>query len=154
MKRSHKRIVLCVSLCGFVISYIMKIDYDVSLLNSIMTVLSIIMGFNVTAISTLYSKKFICILHRRIDKDLPGQTQLQTLKNYFALNSNMTLVTIVYLILYQLIITKCHFIVLTYLDVEMFLSSLILPLVLINISFIMLLSKVILKGLIYEAEEN
>lgn len=153
MHKYHKRILYIVGLFTLVITYLLKLVYDAALLNSIMTVLSIIMGFNITAVSTLYSRKFIVNLHKKIDIEIPGQTQLQTLKRYFAISSQTTLATIMYLILYQLLIKNCQYILLSLLDVELLCTSLILPLVSLNICVLVFLLKVFLKGLIYEAED-
>lgn len=154
MYKFHMRLLWLLGLFTLALSYLLKLVYDTALLNSIITVLSIIMGFNITAVSTLYSRKFIVNLHKKIDIEIPGQTQLQTLKRYFAISSKTTLATIMYLILYQLLIKKCQYILLSLLDVELLCTSLILPLVTLNICIIVFLLKVFLKGLIYEAEDN
>lgn len=152
MYKNHKIEIWAIGVVSFCLSFFLGLQVDNGLLNSLMTVLSIIFGFNLTAISTLYSRKFIINLHKMIDNEMPGQTQLQTLKNYFALSSNTTLATIVYLVLYQLLIKKCRYVLLSFLDVELFLTSLVMPLVLVNICAVVFLVKVFLKGLIYEAE--
>lgn len=154
MYNSHEKLIWVFGISTFVLSNLLKLYYDAALLNSIMTVLSIIFGFNVTAISTLYSRKFIANLHKKIDLNKPGQTQLQTLKSYFAISCKMALTTIMYLVLYQLLIAKCKYILLNLLDIELLLTSLILPLISMNIILLLFLLKVFLKGLISEAEEN
>lgn len=152
MYKRHKREIWVIGVASLTLSFVLKLDVDTDLINSLMTVLSIVFGFNITAISTLYSRKFIINLHKIIDNEKPGQTQLQTLKNYFTISSNTTLAAIVYLVLYQLFIKKCRYVLFSFLEVELFLTSLILPLVLVNICVVVFLVKIFLKGLIYEAE--
>lgn len=154
MYKKHLIILLSLGLLAFVISYALRLRFDESLLNSIMTILSIIFGFNVTAISALYSKAFIANLHKRIDEVTKGQTQLQTLKQYFSLSCKLSLSTIMYLILYQLFEEMSKEIVSSFLDVALFFSSLILSLVLANIFVLLFLLKVFLNGLISEAQVN
>lgn len=151
MYKKHLIIIMSLGLFAFVISYALRLRFDKSLLNSIMTVLSIIFGFNTTAVSTLYSKSFIANLHKKVDEVNKGQTQLQTLKQYFSMSCKLSLSTIMYLILYQLFEEMSKAIISSYLDVELFLSSLILSLVSINIFVLLFLLKVFLKGLISEA---
>lgn len=154
MYKKHYIIILVLGLFAFTISYALRLRFDESLLNSIMTVLSIIFGFNITAISTLYNKKFIANLHKKVDEVFKGQTQLQTLKQYFSMSCKLSLSTIMYLILYQLFVEMSKAIVSTYLDFELLLTSLILPLVSVNICVLLLLLKVFLNGLISEAQSD
>lgn len=137
----------------FVISYGFGIEYDSNLINSLMVTVSIVFGFNITAISTLYSRKFIGALHRKIDKCKPGQTQLQSLKMYFSFSCKTALFTITYLIAFQIGASRCKYIVCGILDLELGLNAIIPSLISTNLIVLLLLLRVYLKGLIAENNE-
>lgn len=154
MYKAHIQLIRVIAVVSFCLSYFLGLQVDNGLLNGLMTFLSIIFGSNLTAISTLYSKDFAPKLHRLIDPEKPGQTQLQTLRRYFSISCGLTLTNILYLVVVQLIVDKSKYIVLGYIDIELALKSLVLPFVTVNITILWMLLRVFLKGFEHEANNQ
>ncbi len=93
----YKKDKICLSfvfIFTFLVFYLLKIDVS-SILESTLTVISILLGFYITAISTLYGRKFINQMSKRIDKKIKTKTELMVLMNYFTASGIIAIMTII-----------------------------------------------------------
>lgn len=74
-----------------------KITYDYS---AIITFLSIISGFILSGFSLLFSSTFVSSLYKVKDKENPQITLKHRLKNYFSLSFNVSIISVIILIIY------------------------------------------------------
>lgn len=79
-----------------VYSYFIRPQFDTT---NIITFLSIIMGFQITAFALLFSSDTVHLLYKQKDKEFPQLTLKHRLKNYYKNSFNTLLVSIIILLL-------------------------------------------------------
>lgn len=91
-----------------VIAYFCKFEIDEQLTSDLLTVMSIILGFTLTSISTLVGQEFSKKLHTKIDSGTyRKQTQLQTLAIYYK-NSFLLGIAVIILLVVVRFIENCY----------------------------------------------
>jgi hypothetical protein len=158
MYNRHIKIILLVFIICFAASYALRIQYSELSTSCMITSLSVIIGFITSAISTLYGRKFLKKLYSKRDLHKPGQSQLDTLSNYFKISINICLFSIVWLVLLVIIKESGEINELLQIDHYNLIcrigQAMILPLLLANFCVLYWLVKVMIKGFIDEAKET
>lgn len=100
-------ILLLLSLIGSL--YIHKqyplIEYNFS---DLVTFLSILTGFQITAFSLLFYSKIVSNLYKINDIDNPSKTLKHSLKNYYSFSLNLSILSIIFLLLIpDILFTVC-----------------------------------------------
>lgn len=81
MYKKDKVRCVCIFIIGFLINYIFNLK-SISLVNEILTVISILLGFYITAVSTLFGSNIIKEYANIKDEKALSQTMLGTLIKY------------------------------------------------------------------------
>ena len=126
-----------------------QIQIEKSTVQSIITFLSIIFGFYMTSLSVLYRSNYSKDLFKQIDSSLKNQRKIHTLIAYFKNASYCLLLSILIFLLVKII--KYNESILLE---NIWMQSLVLSLLSINILFIFLLFKVFIKGFIIESSKG
>jgi hypothetical protein len=152
MYSKHKIILIIIFIVSFIMSFIFDCKLDDNIIQNLITFFSIVFGFYLTAISTLYGTKYLKKLNSKIDNyKKKSQTQLQTLRDYFKYSCYWGLFSITVLIL-------CQFFQFgnfeLYNNLRKILICTIISISTGNIVFIILLLKIFLNGFISEAMEK
>ena len=79
-----------------VYSYFIRPQFDTT---NVITFLSIIMGFQITAFALLFSSDTVHLLYKQKDKEFPQLTLKHRLKNYYKNSFNTLLISIIILLL-------------------------------------------------------
>lgn len=123
-----------------VIACCCKFEIDGQLTSDLLTVMSIILGFTLTSISTLVGQEFSKKLHTKIDSDTSRkQTQLQTLAIYYK-NSFLLGISVIILLILLRFIINCN--------AKRIMSCIILGLSADNLLLSFLLLKVLIRSLL------
>lgn len=69
------------------LSYWFKAVINETLIQNLGTLFSILFGFYIAALSVLYGSAYSKRLYKKIDAEIPTQTQLHTLRRYFSASS-------------------------------------------------------------------
>lgn len=77
-------------------SYFIRPQFDTT---NVITFLSIIMGFQITAFALLFSSDTVHLLYKQKDKEFPQLTLKHRLKNYYKNSFNTLLISIIILLL-------------------------------------------------------
>lgn len=99
MHKWHKIISIIIFLIVVLLTYIFKIHIDEQLTSDLLTVVSIMLGFTLTSISTLIGQDFTKKLRNEIDTNTDRkQTQLQTLSVYYKVSFLLGIIIIISLV--------------------------------------------------------
>lgn len=147
MYSKHIKILFWTTISIFIICFLIDVSISESLMQNFVTFLSITFGFYMTSLSVLYNSKYIKKLYDEIDPRKPTQRKIHTMKNYFKVSAYWSLFSIGLLITYSLI-TKVDNNVLV---LNIFFESILVSVVFMNFSFLFLLFRVFINGLIEEA---
>lgn len=100
MYKCHKFFVVLFFLTASVLTFILKLTIDEQLTSDLLTVVSIILGFTLTSISTLIGQDFTKKLSNKVDTNtVRKQTQLQTLSVYYKISFLLGIIIIISLVL-------------------------------------------------------
>lgn len=97
MIKSHNLIFIFVLLISFVSSFFFEIPKDEGN-SSLITFLSILIGFVMTAFTSLFSSKFVSSLYHEKDKEDNSLTLKHRLKNYFSLFFEFSILSVLFLL--------------------------------------------------------
>lgn len=104
MHKRHKIFAIIIFLTIGLFTYICKIHVDEQLTSDLLTVVSIILGFTLTSISTLIGQDFAKKLQNEIDSNtVRKQTQLQTLSVYYKISFLLGIIIIISLVVIRFV---------------------------------------------------
>ena len=110
MHKWHKIISIIIFLIVVLLTYIFKIHIDEQLTSDLLTVVSIMVGFTLTSISTLIGQDFTKKLRNEIDTNTDRkQTQLQTLSIYYKVSFLLGIIIIISLVFIRFLPSCSHF---------------------------------------------
>lgn len=109
MYKQHKRKIWIICIISFVILFGVNSHID-DIDNITITAISIILGFNISALSTLSGKTCIQELSQKRDEENKTKTQLGVLKTYFSKSFTVGVTTIGYVLVKNILIKKNFFI--------------------------------------------
>lgn len=150
-KKDYLKIIIAILFTLFwCIVFDIKISSTISA--AILTVISIIFGFTITTIATLTGSSFSKVINDKIDNDTKlQQTQLQTLRKYFLVNTKFSLGIIIIVMVNEIFIVNMIDQSSTFLIVHKILSFVTLSFVSTVIFVSWRIYKVLIKNLILEA---
>jgi len=102
MAKLHRTLAIFIFFISFVLSFLLGIHMTESAASGFLTAFAIITGFYITSITVIINSTSVGRLYRTEDKDLPGQTLLQTYKKYFSNSFYWSITATVLMILYLL----------------------------------------------------
>lgn len=154
MNKVHKRTAILLFLFPYI--FFIVLDMDISgLYSNVLTIVSILLGFYMAALSTMYGKQHIKNLYCQIDQNKKTNTKLHTLINYFKWSVKLGICT-VFISIGSMVIESlikrysCEWI--PYL--LRIVSSAVVPLLMVDFYFMWQLLKAFFVGLIEEAREK
>lgn len=96
MYRKHKFLLILVWAISMGLCNWQKIDFEVDLISTMLTVLSITFGLTITAITSLFGTSYVQKMSHTIDiKTGIKQTGLQVIRNYFKYSCSLNLCSII-----------------------------------------------------------
>lgn len=148
MYKRDKVVMTVIFIFLFIICFTFKIDM-LGVIDSIITILSILIGFYMTAIATMYGKRFIRDMSKRQDKRLRNKTELKVMINYFYTSIIFNIVTILMSLIVKIINIYTN-------DIMNFIviivSSCVAGFLIISIYLMFRLLKLFMNGLYTEAK--
>lgn len=103
MYKEHKTVAFILFIAVIIISYFSKIAYD-NVVEIILTVISIILGFYIAALSSLFGNSTLREMGKVQDNKLKHQTQLGVLLAYYRFSVIISVVTIILSLILMMII--------------------------------------------------
>lgn len=82
MYKKHKIISIIIFLGTGLISFLINVEFN-SITNDILTVMSIILGFYIAALSSLFGNLTLKEMSKKIDKKITNKTELGVLLSYY-----------------------------------------------------------------------
>lgn len=120
----HKIILIILGVLSLVICFLYQNKTSENSYDAIVTFLSILFGFTLTAFTTLFSSKFVSDLYKTQDKENKYITLKHRLKNYFLTSFNISIVSIIFLLVFP---NK-----LTIYNISFYKEMFIFPIILVN----------------------
>ncbi len=169
MYRKDKILCVIIFLLTVVLSYWFKAVINETLIQNLGTLFSILFGFYIAALSVLYGSAYSKRLYKKIDAEIPTQTQLHTLRRYFSASSTWAIISLVMIVMTSLLADnqvsgvlvpnlplweKSIFSHRLIFDAGVFWNSLVLAVTAMNFYLSFRLLKVLLMGFITEAKSN
>lgn len=150
MYKSDKVIISTIFVVLFMLFFLLEINvYEAT--DSIITIVSILLGFYMTAISTIYGKKFIHDMAIKVDKKLVNKTELKILINYFQNSVVFAVITMGVSLVIKLTYIYTNVIVKYVFNI---ISFSVVPLLAISLYLMLRLFKLFMNGLYKEAIGN
>ncbi len=137
MYKKHKVICLLTFVIVSFISYKYKLDPQ-NMASDILTITAIILGFYITALSTLFGNKVIKNMAKKQDKQLRSKTELGVLLSYYKISIVISFATIITSIISILLCNKYTCILMM---INNIIASLMLGLVFVSLYLMFILLK-------------
>ena len=154
MYNKHKLILLFVFIFLYILFYIINVPVS-GAYSFLVSVLAIILGFHIAAISAMFGREYTKDLYKQIDKNKKVCTKLEVMKRYFETSIIVCIINLIMVLLdyiLEFIVSKNNSRLLNI--IFRFETSSIIPMFLINILLMFFVLKILLNGLYDEASKN
>lgn len=108
MYKKHKIILCFLGVISLIVGILNLDNPSEAHYNSVITFLSILFGFTLTSFTTLFSSKSVDGLYKIQDKKNRNITLKHRLKNYFLASFNISVISILILLLFPNKLSVCH----------------------------------------------
>lgn len=143
MYNRHIALMTIIFIAIFFLSLLLKLQINKESVNNLITFFSIVFGFYLTAFSVLFGSKTCARFSNEEDPLIKTQTKLHTLKKYFQLSSQFSIISTTMLVIIGLLGCDND-------NHKNIFSAFCLGLSAVNVAFILILLKIFLNAFVEE----